>query len=216
MSQLDQGTTPPPRALAYTRDRFCQLLSSPLFRLTNHRIISSISYTSPPSIGNNVQTGISLFLRLYDSNLTRSNSEHEMAASIYPDYPPKITPEQHEFLLSNIKDWSILNGLAVRPSHAFVPTDVDPSGSIAVTAPVTIFPSLFPRSCFDEARKIQQAYNELYSSISRDRAWLKKIVEEYVFSCPYPPNNFPVIMNFPSAALRVSNWAAYPNVSNAD
>ncbi|KAI4199125.1 MAG: hypothetical protein LQ350_004815 [Teloschistes chrysophthalmus] len=103
-----------------------------------------------------------------------------MAASIYPEYPPNITPEQQEFLLSNIKDWSILNGLAVRPSSAFLPKDIDSSGSLAVTAPVTLFPSLFPRSCFDEAREIQQAYNELYSSISRDRAWLKEIVEELI------------------------------------
>lgn len=103
-----------------------------------------------------------------------------MAASIYPDYPPETTSEQRDFILSNIKDWSILNGLAVRPSSAFVLENVDPSGSLAVTAPVTLFPSLFPRRCFDEARSIQTAYNELYATIARDRDWLSKIVEEYV------------------------------------
>lgn len=108
-------------------------------------------------------------------NLRKSS----MAASIDPDYPPPLTDEQRDYLLSNIKDWSILNGLAVRPSPAFVPAEVDPSGSIAVTAPVTLFPSLFPRSCFDEARAIQSAYNELYAAIARDRKWLKAIVEEY-------------------------------------
>ena len=101
-----------------------------------------------------------------------------MAALMYPDYPPDITPEQHEFILSEIQNWSILNGLAVRPSAAFVSPDVDPSGSLAVTAPVTMFPSLFPRRCFDEARSIQTAYNELYATIARDRDWLSKIVEE--------------------------------------
>lgn len=102
-----------------------------------------------------------------------------MAATIYPDYPPRGTDEQCDFLLSNTKDWSILNGLAVRPSPAFVPTEVDPSGSIAVTAPVTLFPSLFSRSRFNEARAIQSGYNELYAAIARDRIWLKAIVEEY-------------------------------------
>ncbi|KAL8938427.1 MAG: hypothetical protein Q9211_003210, partial [Gyalolechia sp. 1 TL-2023] len=100
-----------------------------------------------------------------------------MAASIYPDYPPPVTDEQRDFLLSNTKDWSILNGLAVRPSPVFVPTGIDPSGSIAVTAPVTLFPSLFPRRCFNEARAIQGVYNELYAAIARDRTWLKAIVE---------------------------------------
>ncbi|KAL8827331.1 MAG: hypothetical protein Q9170_007058 [Blastenia crenularia] len=103
-----------------------------------------------------------------------------MAESKYPNYPPQITDAQNEYLLTCIKNWSILNGLAVRPSPTFVPSIIDPSGSIAVTAPVTVFPSLFPRSCFDEARAIQRAYNELYAAIARDRGWLKAIVEELI------------------------------------
>lgn len=101
-----------------------------------------------------------------------------MAASCYHQYPPELTPPQTEYLLSNIKDWSIFNGLAVRPSPAFVSKDVDPSRSLAVTAPVSLFPSLFPRACFEEAREIQVAYNELYASIARDENWLQEIVEE--------------------------------------
>ncbi|KAI4137130.1 MAG: hypothetical protein L6R39_007461 [Caloplaca ligustica] len=103
-----------------------------------------------------------------------------MAASVYPEYPPETINEQNVFLLSSIKNWSILNGLAIRPSPSFISPDVDPSGSIAVTAPVTLFPSLFPRSCFEEARAIQKAYNELYAAIARDESWLKEIVEELI------------------------------------
>ena len=106
-----------------------------------------------------------------------------MAASIYPKYPPRLTPVQSEYLMANLKDWSILNGLAVRPPTTFVPEKVDPSHSLAVTAPVTLFPSLFPRACFDEARAIQTAYNEVYAAIASDEAWLREIVEEY--GCPF-------------------------------
>ncbi|KAL5119116.1 Glutathione synthetase [Pleosporales sp. CAS-2024a] len=35
-------------------------------------------------------------------------------------------------------------------------------------------------SCFEEGLSIQQAYNELYSAIARDEAWLQSIVEELV------------------------------------
>ena len=101
-----------------------------------------------------------------------------MAASIYPDWPPESTQEQKNYLLSNIKDWSIANGLAVRPSTAFVSQEADPSGVLAVTAPVTLFPSPFPRSCFKEALDIQRSYNELYAAISRDEAWLGDIIQE--------------------------------------
>lgn len=101
-----------------------------------------------------------------------------MAASIYPDYPPQMTSEESQYLLSNLKDWSIAHGLAVRPSPAFVAEEIDPSGVLANTAPVTLFPSPFPAACFEEARDIQKSYNELYAAISQDEEWLSEIVEE--------------------------------------
>ena len=102
-----------------------------------------------------------------------------MAAVIYPDYPPALNKEQSDYLLSNVKDWSILNGLAVRPSLSYVSETIDPSRSLAVTAPVTLFPSLFPRACFEEAQIIQTAYNELYARIANDEEWLGEVVKEY-------------------------------------
>jgi hypothetical protein len=99
-----------------------------------------------------------------------------MSASVYPDYPPQLTLEQREYLVEHLKDWSIAHGLAVRPSPTLVD---DTKGVLATTAPVTLFPSPFPRCCFEEAISIQLAYNELYSAISRDEKWLGKIVKEY-------------------------------------
>lgn len=101
-----------------------------------------------------------------------------MAPKSSSDYPPALSLEEEQYLLSNLKDWSIAHGLAVRPAAAFVPTSQDPSGVLATTAPVTLFPSLFPRDCFDEGIAIQKAYNELYSAIARDEQWLQGIVEE--------------------------------------
>lgn len=97
---------------------------------------------------------------------------------MYPEYPPELNDEQREYLLSNLKDWSIAHGLAVRPAPTYVPTDTDPSGALATTAPVTLFPSLFPRVCFEQAKSVAEAYNELYSAIASDEAWLKEIIEE--------------------------------------
>jgi len=105
-----------------------------------------------------------------------------MASSIYPDYPPELSGARRQFLLTNLKDWSISNGLAVRPAPSYVPQQQDPELSLATTAPVTLFPSLFPRSCFEHGVKIQTAYNKLYSAIAQDEKWLEPIIEEYVFS----------------------------------
>lgn len=101
-----------------------------------------------------------------------------MSANTYSSYPPELSEEQKSYLLSNLKDWSIAHGLAVRPTTTYVPSEQDPAGALATTAPVTIFPSLFPRACFEQAKSVAKAYNELYSAIASDEAWLKNIVEE--------------------------------------
>jgi glutathione synthase len=96
----------------------------------------------------------------------------------YPAYPPNLTPEQEQYLLTNLKDWSIAHGMAVRPATSYVSAEIDPAGALATTAPVTLFPSLFPKVCFEQAQSVVKAYNELYSAITSDETWLKDVVEE--------------------------------------
>ncbi|KAK3295988.1 uncharacterized protein B0H64DRAFT_160655 [Chaetomium fimeti] len=47
-----------------------------------------------------------------------------------------------------------------------------------MSAPVTLFPSPFPKSCFQEAKAIQTKYNELYARISQDEEYLSGLVQE--------------------------------------
>lgn len=101
-----------------------------------------------------------------------------MPPNMYPEYPPELDDEQKSYLLTNLKDWSIAHGLAVRVAPTYVPTEQDPAGALATTAPVTLFPSLFPKVCFEQAKSVARAYNELYSAIASDEGWLTGIVEE--------------------------------------
>jgi glutathione synthetase len=103
-----------------------------------------------------------------------------MTSTAHTEYPPDLSRDEEKYLFSSLKDWSIAHGLAVRPAPSFVQSSQDLSGVLATTAPVTLFPSLFPRSCFEEGLAIQKAYNELYSAIARDEQWLQGIVEELV------------------------------------
>lgn len=98
-----------------------------------------------------------------------------MPASIFPSYPPSISFEQSSYLLKSFIDWSLFNGLSVRPLQA-----ENQNGALAVHAPVTLFPSPFPRACFEEAKAVQIWFNELYARIAADEEWLLKIVDEYV------------------------------------
>ncbi|PSS22501.1 hypothetical protein M430DRAFT_65660 [Amorphotheca resinae ATCC 22711] len=103
-----------------------------------------------------------------------------MASQRTPEgsYPPDLTAAESENLVFTIKDWSIAHGLAVRPPPALVAAEADPHGVLATTAPVTLFPSPFPRVCFEQARSIQKAYNQLYAAIAQDEEFLGEIVQE--------------------------------------
>ena len=97
---------------------------------------------------------------------------------IYSDYPPALTPEQEEHLVQTVKNWTVEHALTVRPSTAIVPEATNPTNVLATSAPVALFPSPFPKACFDQARSLQQIYNELYASISSDERWLEEIMKE--------------------------------------
>src|SRR5262245_39603476 len=101
-----------------------------------------------------------------------------MTTAIFNDWPPAITPEQEEFLVQAVKDWSIEHALTVRPSTSIVSDEVNPKHVLATNAPVTLFPSPFPKPCFDQARSLQQIYNELYAAIASDEDWLQGVIQE--------------------------------------
>ena len=101
-----------------------------------------------------------------------------MAPIIYPSFPPQLSQAQEEYLLTTVKDWALANGLVVKSSSALIPEGVKAPSVLAAVAPVTLFPSLFPRACFEEAQKLQKAYNTLYAAIATDEDWLGEIVQE--------------------------------------
>jgi len=94
-------------------------------------------------------------------------------------YPPDIDEVERDHLAQVVKDWTVAHGLAVRPPPHLVPAGSDPSGVLATSAPVTLFPSAFPRECFEQAKAVQGAYNELYARISQDEEFLGHIIAEY-------------------------------------
>jgi len=106
-----------------------------------------------------------------------------MADSIYNSYPPPLAEEQEAYLVQTVKNWTVEHALTVRPSAAVVPAESNPNNVLATNAPVTLFPSPFPKHCFEQARSLQQVYNELYAAIASDEQWLETILQEYEPPC---------------------------------
>lgn len=103
-----------------------------------------------------------------------------MASLTSGAYPPPLKQAEKDALVETVKDWAIANGLAVRSPPAVVPTETDPAGITAINVPVTLFPTPFPRECFEQGRAVQKTYNELYAAVSRDEAFLEQTVNELV------------------------------------
>lgn len=106
-----------------------------------------------------------------------------MADNIYSSYPPPLTSEQEDYLVQTVKNWTVEHALTVRPSTAIVSREANPNNNLATNAPVTLFPSPFPKACFEQARNLQQVYNELYATIASDEQWLEDILQEYDSQC---------------------------------
>ncbi|KAG4260497.1 glutathione synthetase [Fusarium proliferatum] len=93
-------------------------------------------------------------------------------------YPPNLKTEEKDALIETVKDWSIGNGLAVRPPPTVIAAEADPKSITAINVPVTLFPSPFPKQCFAQGKAVQKIYNELYASVSRDEEFLAQVVKE--------------------------------------
>ncbi|EPS42006.1 hypothetical protein H072_4019 [Dactylellina haptotyla CBS 200.50] len=91
-------------------------------------------------------------------------------------YPPHLTAEQLSYLVTSFTDYSLSHGLVVRPVPSFVAQN--PNNAIATTAPVTLWPSPFPKNLFTEARAIQTACNLLYARVASDESWLGELTTE--------------------------------------
>jgi glutathione synthase len=93
-------------------------------------------------------------------------------------YPPDLTSGEAERLTEAVKDWSAAHGLTVRPPPTFVAAEADPETILTTPVPVTLFPSPFPKVCFDQGILAQKSYNQLYAAISQDAEFLTQIVKE--------------------------------------
>jgi glutathione synthase len=97
---------------------------------------------------------------------------------VFSTYPPDVPDDKLEYLVSTVKNWTIQHGLTVRPSPATVTDEVNPNHVLATNAPVALFPSPFPKTCFERARSLQTVYNELYAAIASNERWLETIMKE--------------------------------------
>ena len=89
-----------------------------------------------------------------------------MPKSALTAIPDNISDLNLSDIVRDAKDFALLSGLGFRPRDASIGND-----SIEV-APLTLFPSPFPREAFNLAKKVQTSMNLLMNNVSHDMAFL--------------------------------------------
>ena len=84
--------------------------------------------------------------------------------------PPRLSEEHLKFLIENVRDWQYQHGSLLK-----YPPRSGKIGSRPIGA--TLFPSNFPRRCYEEACALQPIYNKLYAEIAEDEEWLHEALK---------------------------------------
>ncbi|KAI7877917.1 glutathione synthase [Lichtheimia hyalospora FSU 10163] len=88
------------------------------------------------------------------------------------NYPPTISSNDRQTILTDAIDWALAHGLVVRPT---IDKQQHFKNQSAVThAPFALYPTPFPRGEFEKAKGLQQPWNTLIHQLSLDDALIKK------------------------------------------
>ncbi|TRM62102.1 glutathione synthase [Schizophyllum amplum] len=92
--------------------------------------------------------------------------------SLIGQWPPALDEAQVEALSTLATSWALSHGLLYLPVLSPQP----PVPAAAIHAPISLFPSPFPRKLFLQAQRIQRTYNNLYSRIAMDTQFLDSVM----------------------------------------
>lgn len=84
---------------------------------------------------------------------------------------PQLDDSQLAKLIHEISQYGLSKGLLMYPPAPY--HDYQP-----VLAPVTIFPTPFPKKMYEKSLMIQKSYNKLYSKVVSEKEWLISIIKQ--------------------------------------
>jgi glutathione synthase len=91
-----------------------------------------------------------------------------------PSWPPSLSTEQQASLLAESSAYALAHGFTLLPPHPV--SGPPPAPTHAIAAPLSLFPTPFPRSEYERARSLQLAYNAIYARVTLDWAFLDRVM----------------------------------------
>ncbi|ODQ44545.1 hypothetical protein PICMEDRAFT_36670 [Pichia membranifaciens NRRL Y-2026] len=84
---------------------------------------------------------------------------------------PELSQDQLEKVVSDVTQYGLSAGLVMYPPAPF-------SKYAPTLAPITIFPTPFPRKQFEKSLAIEKTYNKLYAGVVSEYKWLTHILKD--------------------------------------
>lgn len=91
-----------------------------------------------------------------------------------PSWPPTLSSAQLPHLTAQATDYALAHGLVYRPAASS--SDNGPLSTHVHHAPISLFPSPFPRAAVQQAVQLQGILNELYARVALDDDFLQRVI----------------------------------------
>ncbi|MCO5561883.1 hypothetical protein L7F22_015508 [Adiantum nelumboides] len=91
-----------------------------------------------------------------------------------PTWPPELSEEQRELLCRQGTDFALSHSILYRPLPSS--SSSTPPLDAAIHAPISLFPTPFPRSLYEQGQALQPLYNDLYARIAVDDTFLRRVI----------------------------------------
>lgn len=87
-----------------------------------------------------------------------------------PSWPPEVTEEQRAHLVNLSTTYALSHGFTLLPPNSTTPP------THTISAPLSLFPTPFPKTLYDFVVKLQPIYNLLYARIALDWEFLDEVM----------------------------------------
>ncbi|UZJ51042.1 hypothetical protein CBS101457_000362 [Exobasidium rhododendri] len=94
--------------------------------------------------------------------------------TVLPAWPPHLDEAQKLSLCAQSTDYAISHSILYRPLP--LASSSSPPLDAAIHAPISLFPSPFPKALYTRGQELQPLYNDLYSRIAVDDDFLKRVI----------------------------------------
>lgn len=102
-------------------------------------------------------------------DLGAAPAKKKMDVADETNLPRALSEDYIAFLVDAVQDWQYQHGSLLKITGA---------RNAAYPIGATLFPTNFPKACFEQALRLQPIFNKLYAAVAEDEEWLQDALQD--------------------------------------